>query len=117
MKMILCTDDKLLTEIREDGEYCCDRMKGIMESRKYDMCYDKQFSQYLCTRRDGGVKWYWDFCPFCRTSIKSKSEQYDKVLLKEFGISTKEDGFDFDTVLERLPDEFSTDEWWKKRGL
>ena len=117
MKIIICMDDTKLSPVREDGEYCCERMRIVMESRKYDMYYDKQFSHYLCERRDRGPKWSWDFCPFCGKSIKSKSEQYDKVLLKEFGISTKEDGFNWNTLDERLPNEFKTDEWWKKRGL
>ena len=115
--MIFFKDDKTVSKIRSDGEYCCNEMKDTMECQKYDMYYDKKFSQTLCERRDGGVKWYWDYCPFCGKCIKSKAKQYEKVIFDEFKINTKDENFDWNTLDQLLPAEFRSDEWWKNRGL
>lgn len=55
------------------------------------------------------------FCPWCGIELPTilRSDFFD-TLEKEFGIETniaecKED--------KRIPSEFKTDEWWKKRGL
>ncbi len=53
------------------------------------------------------------YCPWCGTKLpKSLPDEWDDILEKEYGI---EDPTDSDR--EKVPAEFWTDEWWKKRGL
>lgn len=52
-------------------------------------------------------------CPWCGTKLpEDLGEEWGETLEKEYGIT---DPFDEDK--ERVPPEFWTDEWWKKRGL
>jgi hypothetical protein len=54
------------------------------------------------------------FCPWCRTKLpESLEETYYEILEKEYGIPQ---GLDIKND-RRIPKEFKTDEWWKKRGL
>jgi hypothetical protein len=55
-----------------------------------------------------------DFCPFCGTKVpKSLTKKRSEILEREFGIDDP-----YDTKQKkRIPQEFETDEWWKKRGL
>ncbi|MDR3550584.1 MAG: hypothetical protein P4L31_04165 [Candidatus Babeliales bacterium] len=55
-----------------------------------------------------------DFCPFCGTKLpKDLTEKWWDILEKEYGI---DDPYD-DKQKKLIPEEFKTDEWWKKRGL
>lgn len=111
MKMILRIDDEVVVNEQHD-DYCCEKMKQVFLSGNFDLFYEKQFARTLCKRRDGiSCCWYWDYCPFCGKSIKDKTNEYKKVLKNEFNINDPwDDGIE-------LPEEFHTDEWWKKRGL
>lgn len=55
------------------------------------------------------------FCPWCGIELpKSLHKTIFEVIKKEFGIPR------WDADLENctnIPQEFKTDEWWKKRGL
>lgn len=58
------------------------------------------------------------YCPWCGTKLPEKlSEKMEEVLEKEYGITAKDwDAPNWDDNIH-LPQEFRTDEWWKKRGL
>ena len=56
------------------------------------------------------VLWY---CPWCGSELpKELGEVWCDILEKEFNISDP-----FDKEKDKVPQEFRTDEWWKKRGL
>lgn len=114
MKMMIKLENENVTNEHSANDYCCEKMKEAFLSNRFELHFEKRFSETFCDRRDhGGGYWYWDFCPFCGKSIKSKNEEYARVLKKELGI---DDPYD-DEVEKTLPEEFKTDEWWKKRGL
>lgn len=114
MKMILNIDKETPGNEHLETEYCCNRMKKAFDTNKYGLHFDKRFCETFCDRRDlKGCYWHWDYCPFCGKCIKDKGDLYRKILRTELNISDMyEDG-----VEEKLPEEFKTDEWWKKRGL
>lgn len=113
MDMVINLEDRGLTDCLQSNEYCCEKMKEAMESGKYGLSYEKKYAATYCARRDEFASWHWSFCPFCGKDISWKMEAYEKVLKNEFGIT---DPYD-DEIEKTLPEEFLTDEWWKKRGL
>ena len=59
-----------------------------------------------------------DYCPFCGTRLpRSLEDEWDTHLEDEHGLVWDENKEYFDDFLKRVPDEFRSDEWWKKRGL
>ena len=53
------------------------------------------------------------FCPWCGASLpKGLEDEYDQVLMSEYGIKEPDD-----LEIKDSPAEMQTDEWWKKRGL
>ena len=56
-----------------------------------------------------------DFCPFCGTKLpKDLTEEWFDILEKEYGL---DDPYYYPEQKKLIPEEFKTDEWWKKRGL
>lgn len=54
------------------------------------------------------------FCPWCGTKFpKDLIDEWHQILEEEYGI----DSPDNTEQSKRIPAEFQTDEWWKKRGL
>ncbi len=89
-------------------------MKGSIEDDSIGIEYNPVMREYsIDVRRESAGIRIW-FCPWCNTKLPLRiRDAYYKILEEEYGI-------DDDTDLEqmkRLPPEFSTDEWWKKRGL
>ncbi|WP_316353420.1 DUF6980 family protein [Candidatus Trichorickettsia mobilis] len=53
------------------------------------------------------------YCPWCGAKLpKSLSEEWCKVIKENFGLDDV-----FAQEWAELPEEFKTEEWWKKRGL
>jgi hypothetical protein len=94
-------------------DYCCSEMKSLMKDRKFGICYKKQISEtYVLCRGERGVTWTFSYCPFCGKDIEGKRELFFDTLKTECNIEAT--AFN-ENIL--LPEEFRTDEWWKKRGL
>lgn len=53
------------------------------------------------------------FCPWCGAKLpKSLGKEWCQLIKEEFGIEDI-----FKEEWDKLPQEFKTDEWWRKRGL
>ena len=117
MKMILRLDENKASNEHSKDDYCCEKMKETFLSDNFGLCYERRYAETLCERRDGGCFWQWDYCPFCGKSIRNKFDEYQKVLKNELDINSYGDEFDWDQLDEKIPEEFKTDEWWKKRGM
>ena len=93
--------------------FCCDSMNiAIKENKIID--YDITVREYGMRFRKNRVKML-NFCPWCGIKLPKDliGELYD-VLEKEYNIPWRDaDIFEYTNV----PDEFKTDEWWKKRDL
>ena len=94
-------------------DFCCNDLKHftredyIIEYEPIDRSFVIIYAKGRCT----GI----EFCPFCGTKLpETLNSKIFEVIEKEYGIPMGEaDIFEF----TNLPDEFRTDEWWKKRGL
>jgi len=115
----------------KDDEFCCKYMKKHVddfENRRVD-CYGRPLSgifynrqhrryclmNYMGSWEDIGVLWM-EYCPFCGKKLPKEldDDDMDPYLMKEYGW-TEDDCWGYPR--RELPDEFKTDEWWKKRGL
>jgi hypothetical protein len=53
------------------------------------------------------------YCPWCGRDLGSQlNHEYYSILRQEYGIYDPET-----TEADKVPEEFKTDAWWKKRGL
>jgi len=109
--------------------HCCKNMEYFLNEKKVLIFYNPIFREYfigLRSYKDGKHAIY--YCPWCGkqfspslidTYITILSDKYDISFDvptgKYFDISSNE--FDFPRETESTPEEFKTDEWWKKRNL
>lgn len=102
--------------------YCCKEMKKTIEHRChiheniYDcpdnlICYGRIFDEYGLIIHDGSASGIIiSFCPFCGSKLpKSKRDLWFDTVEKL--------GYEPDLDNPEVPQEFHTDEWWKKRKL
>ena len=72
-------------------------------AREYIIFYSKKSGCYI------------QYCPWCGRELpKELADQWYDILEKEYGLIDVNPGDYHD---KRIPKEFWTDEWWKKRGL
>ena len=105
-----------------NNEVCCLAMEGAIEdSHNSPVTYEPCLRSYTISAPDSLLKkneiWVGYrviFCPFCGTKLPSSLAQKRlEVLEEEYGI---DDPY-YPEQRKRMPHEFMTDEWWKKRGL
>lgn len=95
-------------------EHCCKELTETIKKYKGKVIdYDMQIRDYTLTLIKGKHCIDLDFCPFCghKFSKALNSEYYD--YLEEADIEGTPDLHYYSNV----PEEFCTDEWWRKRGL
>ena len=95
-------------------EHCCERMSFYLKEQKVDVYYSNRFREYSIGMKNGtsAVQTIHN-CPWCGSKLpKSLSDEWFDILENEYKI-------DLSTGSEKhkIPLEFQTDEWWKKRGL
>jgi hypothetical protein len=103
-----CLCDRLL-----DVDTCCETLKKRLNNCRIGIRYDRQDRSYAIKERYMSGYNSITHCPWCGSKLPS--DLYDtreEVLKKEFGIDE-----DDRTQAKKVPAEFLTDEWWKKRGL
>ena len=94
---------------------CCNGMITSIERKEFKfypqyrgVCY------YIWRETDQAYGQYFiKYCPFCGAKMPQNlyGPEYEETLEKALGK-------DFcDIKEEEIPEEFKTDEWWKKRGL
>ncbi|MFK7973735.1 MAG: hypothetical protein AB8B66_02580 [Rickettsiaceae bacterium] len=107
----------------EEHEYCCDYMDHALSNRQGDLVdYQPDTRSYSIryyrkNKFTGMRKDLW-YCPWCGTKLpEDLDEKMEEVLEKEYDLTEKDwSRMDWNDDIH-LPDEFKTDEWWKKRGL
>jgi hypothetical protein len=58
-----------------------------------------------------------DYCPFCGAKLpKELIDEREEIIRTELGLSYLPGDYG-ESPEKELPEEFKTDEWWKKRGL
>jgi len=102
----------------KQNKFCCEAMEAsannydnatpLIEYRGYTRSYD-----FLRFKHPNGTHQKLWYCPWCGTRLPNElGEDWERLLKEEYGV---DDPFDKDK--EKVPSEFWTDEWWKKRGL
>ncbi|HEV2916680.1 MAG TPA: hypothetical protein VGW78_02940 [Candidatus Babeliales bacterium] len=105
-------------------KHCCEVMEGILERSSEGALtfkYINNIRMYLVNEVikdknrlvfNGCNKIL--YCPWCGTKLpESLGDKIDEVLEKEYNLI---DAWS-DENKNKIPAEFQTDEWWKKRGL
>lgn len=92
---------------------CCSEFKFFLDEGKVDVFLDKKTRSYFIGLKNSDAIQKIFYCPWCGNKFEdSLKEKWFEILEKEYGIS---DPYDEDA--DKVPEEFKTDEWWKKRGL
>lgn len=94
--------------------HCCALMDQFLEDPKVPL-------KYYPIAREYGLDLYYSyaiqliqFCPWCGMKFpKDLDDEYHDILKTEYGLIP---GLDIQND-PNIPDEFKSDEWWKKRGL
>lgn len=98
------------------GPFCCLDM-GLMIKNSdllYNVKYDPVMREYFLKSLEGPYIRIFSFCPWCGSQLKKglRDEWFD-ILEKEYNL----DDPGMPDQKEKVPAEFLTDKWWKKRGL
>ncbi|MCC7415360.1 MAG: hypothetical protein IT346_04725 [Epsilonproteobacteria bacterium] len=94
----------------EQKKHCCALMEQFLDERKVSINYSPRFRAYsIKLASSSGLQMIY-YCPWC--GMKLPSDLYDEF----FAILESEYNID-DTDNPRIPQEFKSDEWWKKRRL
>lgn len=105
--------------------YCCSTMGYYLNPETKDVLieYDLSIRKYYFVLHYKGKRSIEKqpalYCPWCGTELpKTLGEEWDELLEQEYGLTTN-DFWDKNGKWDesKIPPEFRTDEWWKKRGL
>lgn len=103
--------------------FCCDALETLVndpdDSPLQYIAYLRKFvltipRRYLNDPNEIALKFPISHCPRCGSTLPSSlTDEWHIFIEKKFGIT----GYVDQEILNTLPPEFRTDEWWKKRGL
>ncbi|MFI4983868.1 MAG: DUF6980 family protein [Rickettsiales bacterium] len=95
-------------------EHCCNNMEYYVSENR-EISYDLELRRYvlrLANAKNATCQLLF-YCPWCGTKLPtSLADKWFEILKVEYGLTDPI----FDDA-EKIPKEFKTDEWWKKRGL
>lgn len=98
-------------------EHNCELMLECLQDQRVQIKYNACFREYfipLLYKAELVAKQCIDYCPWCGKSLpQSLRELYYETLEKEYDIDDPDDV----SQRKRIPKEFTSDAWWKKRGL
>ena len=106
-------------------EFCCEIMQRYVDEK--NLCYEPQFRMvtfYIKSNDNGGYQpeYYRSpcaYCPYCGAKMpkilygidENGNDLYADALEETLGKEY------CDITEDEIPEEFKTDEWWRKRGL
>jgi hypothetical protein len=99
------------------GLHCClimDYNVNKSSSENVSPCfYNPKFREYYLQETRGKGSRKINFCPYCGTKLpQDLSDLWFDILEKELGLDPW-----IPKQRKKIPADFLTDEWWKKRGL
>ncbi len=93
---------------------CCRDME-ILGLKENIVSYNKIFREYYFTSNKGNVITTLSYCPWCGSKLsKDLREEFFNALETEYNLDLSIADIKDCKI---LPEEFTTDEWWKKRKL
>lgn len=94
--------------------HICRLMNDFLEDKRMPIGYIPRFREYYFDLRYSPAMQGIKYCPWCGELLpEDLRDEYFDVLEKEYGISNPFDEYQS----KNFPEEFKSDEWWKKRGL
>lgn len=106
-------------------KHCCLGMDSALTSygspfryvpyeREYHVEYNSTFENSETGEIDLGVVAGIRYCPWCGSKLpRDLSEEWEREVTSKFNVS---DALDKEE-LKKIPQEYMTEEWWRKRGL
>ena len=99
--------------MNDDNKFCCEDMESCINDSDWVIEYSQSSREYFLSCRNH-ITLRMKYCLFCGTKLpKDLNDERHDILVEELGIEDP----DYWNNDPRIPDEFKTDEWWKKRGL
>ena len=107
--------DKKVEQARRDykGPYCCLTMDAGLASKGTILNYSQKYREYGVKVPKSTGCMLMDYCMFCgkKLPLSLRDEWYD-TLENEYRLESP-----MEEDRKKVPKEFWTEEWWKKRGL
>lgn len=96
-----------------ETRYCCQLMKKFVEDPRVEIGYSSKFRDYFLGTTSGAIQII-PHCPFCGYKLpKSLREEWFEILEREFNL---DDPY-CESQQKKIPEEFKSNKWWKKRNL
>ena len=96
-------------------KYCCQDLDEYLEEKKVTINYDHIFRSYSIDYLTSNLSHEINYCPWCGTKfLKSLRDEFWDIIFGELKIDTDAFRFVEDPL---VPEEFKSEEWWRKRGL
>jgi uncharacterized protein DUF6980 len=99
-------------------KHCCTQMLYALEDGRVQIQYSPRTRCYMIPllykgKWDGGYSCI-DYCPWCGKKLPEYlGQKFNEIFKQEYGVD-----FEYEMLTNKeFPEEFKTDEWWKKRGL
>lgn len=94
------------------AKHCCKMMRFILNEKRAYLYYDEVFRWYGLKLYKSRARQGIFYCPWCGKKLPtSLNDIWFDTLENEYNL---EDPYD---NKRKIPKEFKSDEWWKKRGL
>jgi hypothetical protein len=110
----------------QDFDFCCNQLRNNVtleknRKKRQVVMYEpdvRRFSVSVINEGDSFLSPIM-FCPYCgQRFLPFLEEKFSETIRRELGEEyLRQDDDSYDEFISRLPQEFQTDEWWKKRGL
>lgn len=101
--------------MKQPLKHCCEMMQLNLDDGRVQIFYSPEERRYYINVMNGkriAATQGLFFCPWCGTKLPDDlSTEYHEILAKEYAIDSHH------VQTKKIPLEFQTDEWWKKRGL
>ena len=93
-------------------DFCCDEIIFHIQKLEQIIIYLSENRSFLI-KVNQHIGQEIQYCPWCGTKLpKELSNEWWDILEKEYNII-----YPLESERDKVPAEFWTDEWWKKRGL
>lgn len=100
--------------MNKENQTCCELMASFLQDSRIPIRYLAKFREFYLPLQKSAAAQCIFYCPWCGTKLPHDlRDYYFEVLENEYGIDNDIDAQEAGT----LPEEFKTDQWWKKRGL
>lgn len=101
--------------------YCCEDIKILIEDQETPFEYDPKIREYSIVEKPKAFRqkneltigYSIAYCPRCGEKYpENLRDEWFDIIEKKFGIYGL-----LDKKIKQLPIEFTTEEWWRKRGF